>query len=260
MPRCEPLCQVSPSRQGLTLFQAEGFRAAVAEYSLATRESIVRKRLLLFCLSWLLVPLAVNAQEKASLPYQMAWTYLELFDSLAHLELIRPSINITSTDSSVAPGDIEFRVIVDGAWRSFRVGDSGSMDLPREPDWRDRQLVLISNQPKGSLQLQIGFSAVALPGNPVPYQHLVAIQAQFSEAMKRLSEVSGQSSPEIKGLTLLMPGDAGLEIQGKRKQALKPNSAGIINLAYDARLEQENPPVQFDKPPLGIVPLQKSAL
>jgi hypothetical protein len=220
----------------------------------------VKKRILLFSLCWLLMPLALSAQEKASLPYQMAWTYLELFDSLAHLDLVNPSINITSTNSSVAPGDIEFRVNVDGSWQTYRLDASGGIDLPREPSWLERKLVLISNQPKGSLQLQIGFSAVALSENPVPYQHLVAIQGQFSEAMNRLSEVSGQSSPEIKGLTLLMPGDAGLEIQGKRKQALKPNSAGIINLAYDARLEQENPPVQFDQLPLGIMPLQKSAL
>jgi hypothetical protein len=172
---------------------------------------------------------------------------------------VNPSINISSVNSAVKREDIEFRINADGHWIHFKLDESGALDVPRNPEWLERNLVMLSNQPKGSLQLEIGFSAVPISENPVPYQHLVNIRGQFQEAMDTLSEVTGQASPGIKGLTFIMPEGAGLTIEAARKQAMKPNSVGIINLAHDPRLEKENPPVQFDETPLGIVPLQKSA-
>jgi hypothetical protein len=87
----------------------------------------------------------------------------------------------------------------------------------------------------------------------------MGLVAQFEEALAALAGVQGEPPPKIKGLTIQMPEGSGAAahlLLQKGKKTLKPYSTGIVVIRYEEALWQENPPVEFDELPLGIVPLR----
>jgi hypothetical protein len=220
---------------------------------------VVYKKLRYFLLAIVLsIPsLSVMAQEKAQLPYSMVSSYQELFRSLAHLDLIDPSIMIMSTDPGVSSQSITFKLKIGEGWESFSPNENGVITFPEQPDWND--LILISDQPKGTLQLVIGFIAKPLASTNITYQELMALVPQFKEALAALADLQGQPAPDIKGLTIQLPEGSGAAVNilsQKRKKTLKSTKAGMVIMKYNKALWDENPPVVFDEMPVGIVPLQ----
>ncbi len=202
-------------------------------------------------------PLPSMAQANAQMPYAMVSSYHELFDSLANLDRIDPSIMILSTDPAVPPQAIAFKIKTGDGWKTFSPDENGVIEFPKQPDWNG--LNLISDQPKGTLQLIIGFNARPLDGTRTTYQELMALVPQFEEALTALAEMQGQPPPGIKGLTVQMPEGSGASIHilsKKRKTTLRSTRAGLIIMKYNKSLWDENPPVEFDEIPVGIVPLQ----
>ena len=204
-----------------------------------------------------ILPLSAGAQAKAQMPWSMVSGYQELFKSLGHLDLIDPSIMILSTNREVSPQSITFKIKVVEGWESFSPNENGVIELPEQPDWNN--LTLISDQPKGTLQLIIAFNAKPLTATRLSYQELMALVPQFEEALTALAEMQGQPAPSIKGLTIQLPEGSGAAVNilsQKSKKTLKSTSAGLVIMKYDTALWDENPPVEFDEIPLGIVPLQ----
>ncbi|MDH3939944.1 MAG: hypothetical protein OET46_03060 [Xanthomonadales bacterium] len=202
-------------------------------------------------------PATALSQEKAQLPYSMVSSYQELFKSLQHLDLISPSIIILSTDPQVAPTDILFKIKLADDWQNFSPDENGVIEFPDQPDWQN--LNLISNQPKGTLQLVIGFKARQLSSTTTTYQQLMGLVPQFKEAMAALATMQGQPAPELKGLTIQLPEEPGGTVSilsKKRETTLKASSAGMVVMKYKQALWDENPAVEFSKVPVGIIPLQ----
>lgn len=191
------------------------------------------------------------------MPYSMVSSYQELFKSLQHLDLISPSIIILSTDPQVAPADILFKIKLADDWQNFSPDENGVIEFPDQPDWQN--LNLISNQPKGTLQLVIGFKARQLSSTTTTYQQLMGLVPQFKEAMAALATMQGQPAPELKGLTIQLPEEPGGTVSilsKKRETTLKASSAGMVVMKYKQALWDENPAVEFSKVPVGIIPLQ----
>ena len=187
----------------------------------------------------------------------MVSSYQELFKSLQHLDLISPSIIILSTDPQVAPADILFKIKLADDWQNFSPDENGVIEFPDQPDWQN--LNLISNQPKGTLQLVIGFKARQLSSTTTTYQQLMGLVPQFKEAMAALATMQGQPAPELKGLTIQLPEEPGGTVSilsKKRETTLKASSAGMVIMKYKQALWDENPAVEFSKVPVGIIPLQ----
>jgi hypothetical protein len=110
---------------------------------------------------------------------------------------------VYSTNADVTPPDIEFKIEVGDGWQKFSPDENGVIAFTSRPDWADS--ILISNQPKGTLQLDIGFLASPLSGTSISYQELMGLVPQFEEALTGLSKMQGQPPPKIKGLTIQMP-------------------------------------------------------
>ena len=213
--------------------------------------------LILCCMALVALPLRGLAQSNASLPYQMVLQYFELFDSLAHLERLVPSMSIASTQAGVAPQDVEFRVTEGGSWQRIRPDEQGIIEFPRNAEWES--LVFLTNQPKGTLQLMINFSAEPLTSKNTDYQDLMTLRNQFAEAMSELARLHGQPAPEILGLSIAMPEGSNITIESpKTRKPFERNAAGLVLLRYDQKLWDMNPPVVFSELPVGILPLQKS--
>ncbi len=203
------------------------------------------------------LPPAISAQDKAQLPYSMVSSYLELFKSLKHLDLVIPSMIISSTNPEVAPQAIEFKIKTSSGWENFSPDENGVIEFPDQPDWAN--LALLSNQPKGTLQLVIGYSAKRLTSTSTSYQGLMGLVPQFEEALTALANMQGQPPPKIKGLTIQLTEGSGAAVHvlsKTGKQSLKSHSSGVVFIKYSDALWQENPPVEFDELPIGIVPLQ----
>ena len=220
---------------------------------------MVRKqfRFFLFALLLFVSPLTTMAQAKAQLPYSTVASYQELFKSLAPLDRIVASMIVLSTNRQVAPQTITFKIKVDDDWQSFSPDENGVIEFPDQPAWND--LNLISNQPKGTLQLIIGFKAKPLDSKTTTYQELMALVPQFKEALSALAAKQGQPAPDIKGLTVQFREGSGATVKilsQKRKATLKSTRAGMVIKKYNQALWDENPPVEFDELPVGIVPLQ----
>lgn len=199
---------------------------------------------------------AAHAQDKAQLPYSVVSSYLELFKSLQHLELITPSMMITSSNPKVAPETIEFKVMTSSGWQAFNPDEYGVIKFPDNPAWAKK--VLISNQPKGTLQLVVSYGAKPVTSTSISYQDLMSLVPQFDEALTALANMSDQAGPEVKGLTVQLPEGSGAAIHvlaKNGKKTLKPYSTGVVVMKYNKALWQENPPVEFDQLPIGIMPL-----
>lgn len=217
------------------------------------------KAYLIFMLVLSLVasPLLSYAQDEARLPYSVIMEYQALFESLEHLERILPSMIVASTDPKIPPQTIEFKIIESGNWQTFHPDEYGEIEFPVRPEWADR--TLLTNQPKGTLQLAVGYAARPLDKTSMTYQELLGLVPQFQEALSALAEIRGDQPPEIKGLTIQFPEGSNAAVRilaAKRKQTIKPYSTGTVVIRYKSALWKENPPVEFDALPIGIVPLQ----
>lgn len=198
-----------------------------------------------------------SAQDKAKLPYSTVSEYQALFQSLEHLDRIVPSMIIASTNPDVPPQAIEFKIIDSGNWQTFSPDEYGEIEFPVRPDWSES--TLLSNQPRGTLQLAVGYSARPLTSTSMTYQELMGLVPQFEEALATLAEMRGQKPPTVKGLTIQLPegSNAAVHILSqKRKQTIKPYTTGAVVIKLKDALWKENPPVEFDALPIGIVPLQ----
>jgi hypothetical protein len=220
---------------------------------------VSRKQLQSVLLAVLLsaLPLATSAQDKAQLPYSTVSSYLGLFNSLEHLKLIIPSMMIGSVNPEVAPQAIEFKIKTSNGWQDFSPDENGVIIFPEQPEWAE--LIFISNQPKGTLQLVIGFSARPLDSTNITYQELMGLVPQFDEALTALASMQGQPQRKVKGLTIQLSEGSGGAIHvlsQKGKKTLNSNSTGVVIIKYNDTLWQENPPVELDELPIGIIPLQ----
>lgn len=242
---------------GLTFFRlaADGCRVTAVCVTIHTMKATAKKIVLLSLALWLAAP-ALQAQEKAVLPYSLVAKYLVMFQSLESLDRVVPGMMVVSTNPGVAPQNIQFRVLTDDGWQTFNPDESGNIQIPYRPEWTD--LVLVSNQPKGTLQLGVGFSARPPATTQTTYQDLMALVPQFEEALDALAKMQGSQAPKVKGLTVQMPegSNASVHIQSKKgQQNLKAYATGIVVIKFDEALFQENPAVEFDVLPIGIVPL-----
>ena len=214
----------------------------------------------LFCILALALvapPFLSYAQDEAKLPYSVIMEYQALFESLEHLERILPSMIVASTDPKIPPQTIEFKIIESGNWQTFHPDEYGEIEFPVRPDWADR--TLLTNQPKGTLQLAVGYAARPLDKTSMTYQELLGLVSQFQEALTALADMRGNDPPEIKGLTMQFPEGSNAAVHilsAKRKQTIKPYSTGAVVIRYKDALWKENPTVEFDALPIGIVPLQ----
>jgi hypothetical protein len=213
-------------------------------------------KLILLSLSLVMVSFSLQAQQ-AVLPYSLVSKYMDLFQSLEHLDRIVPEMMIVSTNAAVKPQDIEFKIRVSESWETFSPNESGIIQFPNQPEWAS--LSFISNQPKGTLQMGVSYSAVPLTSTQISYQELMGLVPQFREALEALASLQGLPAPEVTGLTIQLPEgtDASVRIDSQKgKRTLNSYSTGSVVLKYDDGLWAENPPVEFDQLPIGIVPLR----
>jgi hypothetical protein len=200
---------------------------------------------------------ALEAQETAALPYRVFYRQLQLMQDLGRLDKLVHNIGIESTAAGVAPTDI--RLTIDDGVKTyeFKPDAQGHVELPLRADWNEADLVLHTNQPRGTLALRFGFGARPLAATRMRYRDLMDIRRQFQQAFAGLAGIMGETTPNVAGLELHFEpsSHAGVAVLAAAGRQVYPADAdGVVELAEDATLWEENPEIVLDAVPKAIVP------
>lgn len=210
---------------------------------------------ILSVLAVLVFAAALPAQEVGKLPYK---TLDEIFQKAAGVDRSKVALRvlISSKNAAVKPGDITLTIDSKSAGSTrVPVGpDGGIRDFPQTEALRKENPFILSNQPKGSLQLaaDIGFPVPA--EKTFPYQRLVdgvnEINATIKKQAGMLSVLVGTASklsfqfgdPKA---TVTVPSKSGPTV-------LKADAQGNVVVTVDAALAKGDAQVVLSEKPKWI--------
>lgn len=200
---------------------------------------------------------ASQAQETAALPYRVVYQQLQLLQGLDRFDKLQHGMSFFSTSDDVPPTDIRI-TLDDGAKHyEFTPAPDGSLDLPMRADWNEADLVLHTNQPRGSLSMRFGIAARPLAATQLRYRDLMEIRRQYEEAFADLARVANETAPHVVGLTLRFKpsGAAGLVILAAAgRQVHAADAEGVVQLTEEPALWAENPETVLDSVPEDVLP------
>lgn len=201
---------------------------------------------------------AVAAQEMAKLPYAVVYQQLVIFETLGHLDKIKWSMGIRSRSDDVEPSEIEVSITEGGETLYFPLGPEGEADFPLRKDWsEDGELMIETNQPSGTLNLDISFEVKPLPEGSIDYAWLADLRDQLQEAMNAQA-AGGAAQPSLRGLKFLYPMEESASITIRSltgEQLFEPDVEGFILFPMDDTHLAENPRVVFEPLPASVLPL-----
>jgi len=200
---------------------------------------------------------ALAAQETAAIPYRIFYSQLQRMQDPGHLDKLAHNAGVESAIAGVAPTDIRLTLDDGSKTYEFRPDAEGNIELPLRADWNQADLMLRSNQPRGTLSLRLGWAAKPLATTRLRYQDLLDIRRQFQEAFAGLSAVMGETPPQVTGLELRFEPASHAEVvilAAAGRQVHQADAEGSVILSEDAALWEENPEVVLDALPKAIVP------
>lgn len=197
----------------------------------------------------------------AQLPYARVYPMLEATRVVEDLDRLEAVIILNSRRPEVAPEDILLSLDDDEQTHHFPVRQYGEVDLPLEPEWRDAGYTLRTNQPPGTLDLQVTFILRALPGPQVEYAWLWESVEQMDLALEALQKVNPGPVRDVVGLLFeYPPGVVGVVRAGEGEGAavLQTGADGVIRLELTPELREANPTLVFEPLPERMLPLMES--
>lgn len=197
-------------------------------------------------------------QSLAVMAYRDVYPMIEAIDIVGSLDRIDATAIFRSRDRAVRPADILLFLDDGDQLHQFPVGQYGEVSLPVRADWRDSGYVLRSNQPEGSLDLQVTFIMQALPGPRVEYAWLWESVEQMGTAMAAMQAAGAAPPGEVVGVIFeFEPGERGTLKAGDDHSAalLTADEMGFLRLEMTAELLADNPMLAISPMPERMVPL-----
>jgi len=197
------------------------------------------------------------AGEGEGLPYRMYYESRQAAHSLEHLDKLIADIGFFSDLEGVPPNDIRLMIDDGHAVHEFMLDERGHADIPVRADWNDADLTIRTDGSGGTVSFGFGFAARPLPATRLRYRDVMDIGRQFGEAMTRMTAAVGEPAPDIRGLEFRFDPAAGARVTilaGGGDQVSEGGADGIIRLAEDPALWEQNPEVVFSALPQSITP------
>lgn len=208
---------------------------------------------------------------RGTLPYSTFADQQKLVDRLRQLDQLDVHTYIRSKDASVKPSDIKVEArLKSGQVVSISIAADGTFTIPAMPALAQENPLFVSNQPKGTMELdfRVGIKPPALAAQH--YVDLMRGLAQIDDAMK----IPGvPPAPKFRGLlfgfregthTLTLHTTKGdrvtksetrEQLHKDHKEASIPGAATMfIYVPLDEDLMRENPRATFDEVPVAVVP------
>lgn len=224
----------------------------------------------------LAAPALADDAPRASLPYSVLQDYQQRLDGLKDLDQLTVSASIGSTQAGVKPSDITLSAkLASGQVVGIPVDAQGRLTLPASPELQAENPLFVSNQPKGTLQLNFKFDIKTPTATTARYADLMAGARQFNQAMRRQGVMASMFGPKARGLLIafgsgahtltlhtakgdqVLKSGALAEAQAHLKALKLTDDSGkgtFIYVPLDDDLLDENPPTTFDVLPTGVVP------
>jgi hypothetical protein len=199
-----------------------------------------------------------GAGETDVVPYDAIYPMIEAVETVADLDRIEVSVIIRSRSRNVDPEAIILSLDDGATVHQFTVGQYGAVTFPLRADWRGEGFLIRSNQPAGTLDLQVTFILKTLPGRQVEYAWLWETVRQLDVAITAMQGVQAAPPGEVVGLILeYKPGERGQVIAGEGAGAatLTADERGVLRLELTEELLAENPTLVFSPLPQRLVPL-----
>lgn len=164
-------------------------------------------RISLLILTALLSTSAWSADaELAQLPYSTLLDYQQRVDDLKDLKQLKVWKHVDSSRHGVEPSDIKLTIMRDAAHGGplvMVVDEDGHFTLPVTQGLKDEDPVVVSNQPKGSMNLSVTWQILAPTTKELSYSQLMLGVQEYNEAMHRQGFVASMMAPKAEGLLLI---------------------------------------------------------
>jgi hypothetical protein len=193
-----------------------------------------------------------------AVPYDAIYPMIEAVETVAELDRIDVSVIVRSRTRDVDPESILLSLDDGSTVHHFTVGQYGAVAFPLREDWRGEGHVVQSNQPSGTLDLQVTFILKTLPGEKVEYAWLWETVRQLDVAITAMQGVQAAPPGEVVGLIFeYKPGERGLVVAGEGAEAatLTADERGVLRLEVTEAMLAENPTLVFRPLPQRLVPL-----
>lgn len=196
--------------------------------------------------------------ERDTVPYDALVPMIEAVETVADLDRIEVTVIVSSRNRDVDPEDVLLFLDEGDTRHQITVGQYGAVSIPLRDDWRGEGLVIESNQPAGTLDLEVTFILQTLPGTRVEYAWLWETVRQLDVAVSAMQGVQAAPPGEVVGLILeYRPGERGEVVAGEGAGAatLTADERGVLRLELTEAMLADNPTLVFRPLPQRLVPL-----
>lgn len=202
-------------------------------------------------LGLLLLPAVSAAAETAKIAYHALAEMPAKFEAVPTAERDRVRLILRVLSKNADHGPIVMTADLPDRKIEIAVAPNGNFVLPRDAGLAAADPTFVTNQPKGSLDLDFEFAAV-LP-NPVAfrYEDLTRAAGQANKLIEQAAGLMSFMAPEVKGMNFTCDGvpDCALIVhRAAGDRIYSPNAAGIIALKFDQELAAENPGMTASRP------------
>ena len=202
----------------------------------------------------LLIPLAVAATTAEAGAYKDLCDKFEPLRKLSDLKYVKPEIKVDPKAPGAKPQDVVFTIEAKSGPINVSPGPDGRLELPmgeklcaENPEYR-------TNQPKGTLNIQISIDPAIPPVRTLDYRLLESLRNEWNEAVSRQNLVYRLLIPKAKAYQVLFEAKgASAEVRlptGLRK--LTPDEKGDLRIPFDDAWIAANPTIVFSDLPKKI--------
>ena len=207
----------------------------------------------LILLLTLLCPVLAHA-EGSVIPYAALYESLRPALEIDGHDRLLARIRILSKRSDVAPEQIRLDIQSRNGVRSIHVAANGDVHFPLDPQLREENPTVASNQPKGSLTLSVAIVLKPPRGLRFPYREI----ARGIDQMRAVVTADGVADQfRVRGVELWFDpaAQAQLSISGRIEHLLMADRAGRIVLDDSAELREDGVMLILSAAPREIAPV-----
>ena len=199
------------------------------------------------------------AQEIAKLPYEQLYQVQKVQGELTRTYTnLHVALRMQSTDLKVKSSDLDVFIDSKKGRMPVKIDADGSFSIPMRSDLEEENPPIITNQPRGSMQLdwKVGMNASRMT-NVMSYRFLMQPVKDCSAVQERMREVF-PSAPKLKMVGLKLIYDRIKKVSlvtvssksGDKK--LQADEGGEILIPLEPSLLEENPTVTLQQMPAKV--------
>ncbi len=206
-----------------------------------------------------MLPLRAQAADPATLPYrsllESVTTFLDVppaqRDRLGLIQALKPD------GGNLVARPLTMTIMAKAGPIDVPVAEDNSFALPLDPALKDENPTVVTNQPKGSLSLQVGVRILLPQTTRYPYSEFASGVAQANAMTKRFAGVMWLFAQTADSLILRFHR---AERQMLRIAAadgaltLIADDSGTIFVRLDKKLAEENPMMELSEPAVDALP------